>query len=52
MNTGNKLRYLFAKVEKLLNMWEQNSIISGKVKDVPEDGSALGAPGLLVVSVV
>lgn len=46
----NTLRYLFAKVEKVLNMWEQNPIISGKAKNVPED-SALGAPGLLVVSI-
>lgn len=51
LKKGNTLRYLFAKVEKVLNMWEQNSIISGKVKNVPEDSAALGAPGLLVVSI-
>lgn len=44
---GNTLRYLFAKVEKVLNMLEQNSIISGKVKNVPEDSARF----LLVVSI-
>lgn len=51
LKKGNTLRYLFAKVEKVLNMLEQNSIISGKVKNVPEDSTALGVPGLLVVSI-
>lgn len=32
-------------------MWKQNSIISGKVKNVPKDSAALGVPGLLVVSI-